>query len=288
MAAYHFINRKKDYDKLLMVLSGYKHDIWDKVFNRLIKYIDEDIDVCIVTSGLENKQLMRLAEIQSWSYLSTDINNLCFAQNACIECHPKATHIFKMDEDIFVTKNVFTKLYEDFYDCTLHTDFIPSAIVPMINVNCTTYIEVLRRAGHLREFVDKFGDVKITNGLHHNRHILEDPNVAEFIWNNISIDDEELVDKEFCVWGCPTRFSIGLIMFPRSTWERMNGFDVLLDSEKDYERKGLGVDERELCKFAMSKAMPLMVDCRCLVGHLGYGPQTNYMIEYFKMHLEKF
>lgn len=290
---YKFTNRSKDNEKLLIILSGYKPDLWDKVFDRINKYTPLDFDVCIVTSGLENERLKEIARQHSWSYLSTDVNNLCYAQNVCISAHPKAEFIFKIDEDMFLTKHTLDHLLYTYQESLYHDIYVPSAIVPTINVNCTTYVNLLRLSGKTKDFEEKFGKVKVTNGLHHTQHILENPEVSKYMWENFNLDktNDELRRLSYYEVNydiCATRFSIGLVMFPRSTWIEMGNFQVLLDSDKDYERKGLGVDERELCKFAMSKAKPILIDNTCLVGHLAYGPQTKDMIQFFKQRPELF
>lgn len=290
---YKFTNRSKDSEKLLIILSGYKPDLWDKVFDRINKYTPNDFDVCVVTSGLENEQLKEIARQHCWSYLSTDINNLCYAQNVCISAHPKAEFIFKIDEDMFLTDETLNQMLFTYTHCLDLDVYVPSAVVPMINVNCTTYIDFLRRENLCQEFSDRFGKIKITNGLHHNQHILNNSEIAKFLWSNVNIDDFNSDLKHYSYYPveydvCATRFSIGLVMFPRSTWIEMGNFPVLLESDKDYERKGLGVDERELCKFAMSKAKPILIDRLSAVGHLAYGPQTKEMIQFFKERPELF
>lgn len=288
-----FIDRKKGHKKLLMVLSGYKPDLWDTVFDRLYKYISGDIDVCIVTSGLKNERLIEIAKEHDWSYFATDINNLCLAQNECIALFPNVDYIFKMDEDMFVTKKCFSKLYFDLKMAEEVSPFVPSCIVPTINVNCTTYRDVLIQSSLndnfrlLREFEQRFGKAKITNGLHHNQHILEDPEVAKFMWSRVDIDENYAFGRRRTSI-CGTRFSIGLILFTRKMWEMMGGFTVELDAKEDYKKKGLGTDEKDICTFAMLKAMPMLIDNRVLVGHLGYGPQSKDMLEFFKENQQYF
>ena len=78
---YKFINRKKDYDKLCIILAGYKEFLYDDIFNRIKKYIPKDIDVCITSSGLYSKKLDTIAKKNNWSYLSTKKNKVTLAQN---------------------------------------------------------------------------------------------------------------------------------------------------------------------------------------------------------------
>lgn len=282
-----FEDRQEGLSKLLIVLAGYKETLWDTVFGRLIKYIDKDIDVCVVTSGLISDKLMKLCEQNKWSYMACSINNLCLAQNECIKRFPSAKYIFKMDEDMFVTKNVFTRLHNDYILCKKNMLIEPSGIVPLINVNCITYYFLLKWAGLTEEFEKQVGfKPYMTNGLHHHKEVLEDAKMAKFMWSHFNIDEVSLQYVD--IMPSPGRFSIGLVMFERSTWSDFEEFPVDLDNELQYKRIGLGEDEKHLCRYAMSTCRPLMIDFNTCVGHLGYGPQTKEMLEFFKEHPEHF
>lgn len=283
-----WFNVKKNAETLVIVLAGYKDFLWDKVFDRLKKYIPSVYDVCILSSGRVNDTLLRIAQDNDWTYMSTDINNLCLAQNLCLEYFDKAKYVFKMDEDIFVTKDSFATMLDSYKMADRHTSYEVGFVVPQMNVNCVTYHRLLQLRGLFRQFRDTVGNIKITNGLHHNKHILENPEMAKFMWTYFDIDDPTLVSSTFYLVPCPVRFSIGMILFERSTWEAMGKFTVELDAKEEYKRIGMGTDEKDICKYAMMKARPLMIDRRVLVGHFSYGPQTAAMKEFFKEHPEKF
>lgn len=280
------IDRRKHSKILLMVLAGYKDALWEKVFMRLGKYINDEFDACIVSSGVYNDKLDNIAKAANWSYLYTSINNLCHAQNECIELHPNAKFIFKMDEDIFVTDGAFEKMLNCITASEITSGYIPSCVVPNINVNCVTYRRLLEKSNLLEEFKNKFTSAPITDGLHHNKWVLEDPEVAKFMWDNIDIDDVSLLEDSYSV--CPVRFSIGLILFSRSTWEAWGKFPVELEAEVEYKRIGLGSDEKRICEWSMMKSHPIIITNDVLVGHLSYGPQTKEMMEYFKSNQDRF
>ena len=94
---YTFINRKKDSEKLCIILAGYKQFLWEDVFGRIEKYVPKDIDVCIVSSGLYSEELAKIAEKNDWSYLSVKQNKVSLAQNIAINLFEKATMIYKLD-----------------------------------------------------------------------------------------------------------------------------------------------------------------------------------------------
>ena len=77
-SSYNFIDRSKGSDKLCIILAGYKEALWDDVFSRIDLAAPADLDICIMTSGLENEQLKRIAVDRNWSYLSTEVNHLSF------------------------------------------------------------------------------------------------------------------------------------------------------------------------------------------------------------------
>ena len=41
---YKFIDRKKDNEKLCIILAGYKQFLWEDVFGRIEKYVSQDIE----------------------------------------------------------------------------------------------------------------------------------------------------------------------------------------------------------------------------------------------------
>ena len=54
----HFINRSNNKENLLIYLIGYKKELWNNVIDRLEKEIDNDIDICLVSSGTFRKKIM--------------------------------------------------------------------------------------------------------------------------------------------------------------------------------------------------------------------------------------
>lgn len=280
------VDNRKGHEVLVMVLAGYKPDLWDKVFDRFIKYMDLPADVCIVSSGLQNERLAELARQNGWSYMSTSVNNLCLAQNECIELHSKAKYIFKMDEDVFVTAGSFRTLIFNFRELESDSDYVPGAIVPMINVNATTFIQVLRFQNKLAKFTARFGLPKVSDGRTHHDEITFNEDVCKFLWDEVDIDDKS--KRGSMRTPVFTRFSIGLVLFTREVWLNMGKFPVDLENSVEYKRIGLGEDEKALCGYCFMKAYPMFIDETVLVGHLSYGPQTKAMMEYFKTHPEKF
>ena len=109
---YIFENRSQNKQKLCIVLAGYKPFLYESIFGRLDMFLDKDIDVCIISSGKYVESLVKMCEEKKWSYLSTKENNVSLVQNLAIVLHKKAEYIFKLDEDVFITKDYFHKMYD--------------------------------------------------------------------------------------------------------------------------------------------------------------------------------
>ena len=97
---------------MCMILAGYKMFCADVIFDRIKKFVPKDVDVCILSSGKYSEELSELAKKNNWSYLSTKRNNVSLIQNIAIKLHKDAEYIYKLDEDVFVTRNYFKTLFD--------------------------------------------------------------------------------------------------------------------------------------------------------------------------------
>lgn len=278
---YEFINRTKGYNKLLVILSGYKSFVWDSVFGRVERYLSDDTDVCVVTSGKEDETMKRLCEKNQWSYLSTNMNNVSLVTNMAISLHPQAEYIIKMDEDIFVTKGTFETLIETYNKVEKDSDYEVGFVSPIIPVNGYGYTRILDVLNIREKWEEKFGEIKITDCYKHHMTIHDNPEAAEFLWGKdnpamSSIDNiqQKLQNSEFSYSICPVRYSIGLIVFDRNNWLRMGMFPV-----NGYEN--MGADEKRICDFCMMDGRAMVISENCIVGHLSYGPQHEVMRRYY-------
>ena len=48
---YKFIDNRKNYRKLCLYLIGYKEYLWQDVVPRFVKFLPDDVDVCLISSG---------------------------------------------------------------------------------------------------------------------------------------------------------------------------------------------------------------------------------------------
>lgn len=289
---YLFEDRRKSSDKLLVILSGYKEFVWENVFSRIEKFLPMDIDVCVVTSGLESKAMRQLCTKNDWSYISTADNNVSLAINIAIFLHPAAKMIYKLDEDIFITKGIFETMLATYQYVQKNTFFETAFVTPLIPVNGFGYVDVLQRFGLTDKWEKKFGkqSLKYTDCYRHHRLIHDNPEAAEFMWgaddDSCALSDidkmEEVLQKddmEFQI--CPIRFSIGFILFSRDNWIGMDMFPV------DFHQN-MGTDEIHICKYALMSGRAIVESLNTVAGHLSYGPQHKHMEQFYYRHIDRF
>ena len=279
------IDRSKGSDKLCIVLAGYKGYLSENVFGRIKAYIPSDIDVCVITSGLFSDDISKMCEQNGWSYLSTKENNVCLVQNIAIKSHPAAKYIYKLDEDIFVTKGFFEKMMEAFLR-EQKGEYRVGVIAPLLPVNGYGHLKILKELDLVAKYTEMFEKPVYAAGA--DRKIENDPETAKFFWGKggfvPSIDklNEIFSSKEYACSACAIRFSIGAILFAKETVEQMGYFTV----ERDIS--GMGDDEVELCTYCMLQSRPIMVCENTVVGHFSFGPQTAGMKEYYQQNKELF
>ena len=287
-AAYQFDDRRKNYKDLLVILAGYKEFVWESVFPRIKAYVPAEIDVCVVTSGLVNDQLREMCHYYQWSYMSTEKNHVSLVVNMAIWLHPDAEYIFKIDEDIFVTKGVFESMKKTYIQVQENSPYEVGFVTPLIPVNGYGYVRVLEIFRSEKLWEERFGELKYTDCYCHHRTVHDNPQAARFLWgdDNPQMESlesmaERLRNLPFSYSVCPIRYSIGFILFRRNDWIRMGMLPV-------WEHSSMGSDEIHLCKYCLNQARVMIVDENSIVGHLSYGPQHKEMELFYREHREKF
>ena len=281
-----FENRCKNRKTLVLILAGYKDFCKEVVFSRIKEFVPKDADVCIVSSGLYSKDLSKIAENNGWSYISCRINNVSRSVNICINEFKEAELIFKLDEDIFVTKNFFEKLLLTYNNCQKEDSlYEPTFIAPLIPINGFAHVKVLEKLGLTETYASKFEPVRVQAGAH--RQIENNPDVAKFMWGEggfvpqIDEIDKAFASQPYDIIPCPIKFSIGAILFSRRIWKQMGYFNP-------GRGVGMGRDESQICQFAMLESKPIIVSANTCVGHLSFGKQNATMKEYFLEHKDLF
>ena len=282
---YKFENRSKNKDTVCMILAGYKEFTWDIIFERIKEFSDESMDICIVSSGIYSERLSEIAKDNGWSYVSTSRNCVTLAQNMVIKLFPNAQYIFKLDEDIFITKNFFTTLKTTFHQVQENGRFNVGFVAPILPINGYCHVVLLEKLGLIEYYEENFEKVKYAAG--ENRMIENNPDVAKFMWGendcvpHIDDLDKILNESEFSYSASTVRFSIGAILFTRKIWQDMHYFKVS-------PTVGMGVDEVQICEYCVTNSKAMVISENTCVGHLSFGPQNEGMKEYFKQNSEKF
>lgn len=282
---YVFENRSEDKNTVCIILAGYKQFVWEVVFNRIKRYAKKDIDICIVSSGVYSEKLSEIAKNNNWSYISTERNCVTLAQNIAINLFKKAKYIFKLDEDIFVTKNFFSELENTYEKVNKDGDYEVGIVAPLIPVNGYGNVIVLKKLNLTNEYEKRFEKPKYVASP--NRMIESNSDAAKFMWGEgnfvpkIDDIDKKFSEMPFAYSASPIRFSIGAIYFPRTFWEEMGYFEV---------NKGscMGRDEIQICSYCMCKSKAIVVSENTCVGHLSFGKQNKEMEKYFKHNIERF
>lgn len=284
---YHgtFVDRKQGRKYLCVVLAGYKNFLYPTFFGRLEKFLENNIDVCVVSSGLYVEELVQVCKKNNWSYLSTKENNVSLVQNVAIALHPDAKYIFKIDEDIFITKGYFSNMLRA-YQHAMDGDYEPGIIAPLIPVNGYGNVRILDMLGLKDVFEEKFEKAKYMAGVH--RMVESNPNVAKFFWGEggyiPAIDELNKIAslRKIDEKPCAIKFSIGAILFTRKLWIDMGYFNV------DRSGNAMGMDEKQINEFCFLNSRPVMVSENIVVGHLSFGKQNITMKEYYMDNLDKF
>jgi hypothetical protein len=175
-----FYNCSTNGDTCCLILAGYKEFLWDIVFNRLKRFSPEHIDICIVSSGLFSQGLYEIAQKNQWSYICTKRNSVTLALNTAIRAFLHAQNIYKIDEDIFLTKNFFTKLRNCYEHCERDSEYFPAFAAPLIPINGYGHLRILKHCSLVNEYTTLFEKPKYVVGS--NRMIEYNPETAKYFW----------------------------------------------------------------------------------------------------------
>lgn len=194
--------------------------------------------------------------------------------------------IYKLDEDIFITKNFFTQLMNTYSKIEKEEHYRIGFVAPLIPVNGFSNVNILKKTGLLKAYEKKFGKAYHDGGG--NEPIIKNPDIAKFMWGEsekILRDIDEMSSKfskeEFSYDICSIRFSIGAILFSREIWEEMGRFEVGFGNN-------MGLDEVQFCRHCMLESRAIVVSENTVVGHFSYGPQTEAMKEYYNSNRQIF
>ena len=275
---YVFEGKIKNLQKVCFVLAGYKSFSYEIVFKRIKKFIPDDIEVCILSSGKYSTELSQIAKGNDWSYLSTKRNNVSLIQNIAIDLFKSAIYIYKLDEDIFVTKGFFETLFKTMEECEKNGEYRVGFVAPTIPINGFGHLNILKRFNLVQKYEEMYEKPIYAAGR--DRMVEYNPDVAKFFWGEgnylpqLDKMNDVLSKDEFKYIACPIRFSIGAILFKRDFWEKMDMFKVVNGA-------GMGLDEEQVCEYAINHSEAIIVSLNSVVGHLSFRNQNDEMKKYF-------
>lgn len=283
---FEFVNRQSGHRYLLIVLAGYQPYYFDAVFERVRKcelQFKDGIDVCICGSNCpqESKNLLNsLCQKNSWSFLFFRKNRITQIQNTAIMLHQQAEWIFKMDEDIILCDDYFTKMKDAYVRAEEELPYTVGFLGPVLNINAFGTQVFLKRINKWDEFQKLYGPFKVGGMINTPMDsIHNDREWAEYIWRcSIPFDrvaSEIARSKEIVV--CPIRFSIGAILIKREFFEYNGWLPVA-------RKGGLGSDEKYLCDTCIEGMYGIAVATGIFVGHLGFGPQKEICHQFLIDH----
>lgn len=276
---YKLVDNRQNCENLVIILAGYKEFLWKDVMPRIQYYLpkNDKYEVCLVSSGKYSQELFSIAEKYKWSYLSLKRNNVSLALNEAIHLFPNAKYIYKIDEDMFLTDGFFEELKDTYSYVNDRSPYNCGFVAPLIPINGFGYIKILQHYNMLKIFEKKFKE-KAKFSVNQKRNIVNNPEVAKFLWGRDlpNIDqmnkDAQANSKKYYI--SPTLFSIGAIYFSRKYWKEFGMFPVVSGD-------GMGSDEEKINGYTFTHSKSVIVSSHTVVGHFGYGPQTQEMKKYY-------
>ena len=283
---YEFINRQCGSQNLLIILAGYQPYYFDAVFERVVrcqKQFKEVIDVCVCCSAAPQSaqiELEQICEHNGWSFLYFKKNRVTQIQNTAIKLHQHAEWIYKIDEDIILCDDYFTKMKNAYIEADNTLPYKVGFAGPVLNINAFGTQSFLKTIGKWEEFAQRFGRFRVggmintpQDDIHRNQEW------AQYIWEQ-SIPFDEVAAKVATnkkIEICPIRFSIGAVLFKREFLERNGYFPV-------FRSGGMGQDEKYMCDICIEGMYSIIVPSNVLVGHLGFGPQKSTCRTFYEQH----
>jgi hypothetical protein len=248
------------------------------VFPRIEKNIPVDADVCLMSAGKVDDELSELAAKNSWSYLSTALNDVSLMQNIAISLHPDAEIIVKVDEDMLLPERTIGDLID--FHRRLRSESIvhPAFTAPTININGSCYRGLLETLRVLEDFEARFGPAQVaTRGI----AATDDVEAARWIWERtgpVEHTAKILREREPDVQMAGVQFSIGLIAFERAFWDEIGRLPVHRH-RLALGKSTLGGDEEYICRQAVYRGRPMAIAPHVFAGHFSFGRQYDGVLD---------
>ena len=274
----HFLNHSSGAQNLLVILSGYKPFLYHSVFQRIQIFMEPEIDVCVLSVGVKDEKLVQICTSYNWSYISTEEKLITKGLNVAIELHPRAQFIFKLDEDIFVTRGFFGGLLKAFKHAEAGL-YRPGVIAPLLTVNRYSSYRLLQLFNCTDDFVGIFGPSRYPLEI-----VWDNPSAASYFWGNSSclpsLDKMNYIlrSKPTNELPIPFKFSIGAILFPRFIWKDMGYFD------NNRPPQISPFDENQLNTYCFLRGRMIIVSENVVAGHFSFFKIVKEMRSYYEQN----
>lgn len=278
---YTFIDRNKGAEKVVYVLAGYQKELWDTTLKRMFSFMEPGFDYCMISSGKYDEELNGLCEQYGWSYLYSEINQICYLQNLVIEKHPKAQYFVKLDEDMFIGKGFYSGMINGYEEAAKSGEYRVGCAVPVMPLNYNSYITYLDAIGKKKLFEERYG--RAYRCTFSAPYSLQE--AAIWIWDTVdSIDSmaEFFSKRDDSPRPLCSLYNIGAFLFSRERWIMFGRWP------EDPNHSGMGVDESYLFHENMESGMATYEIQNVFVGHFAFSGQKEMMLEYYKNHRDKF
>ena len=202
--------------------------------------------------------------------------NVPYIQNVVIEIHPEAQYIWKFDEDMYVYHNYFEDMLMTYKKACAELNHKICFTAPLIPINSYGYIKFLKEVDKLNEYEKMFlkGHKAITgDSIGKYSGALWTAEAQKYIWDVTgNFDDmaERIQKNNIGYTICPTRFSIGAIMFTRDVWREMKGFE-----ETFAYHYNNGEDEVAINMNCMKNARVIVCCDNVFVAHFSFGGEYD-------------
>lgn len=278
---YTFVDRNNGKEKCVYVLAGYQEELWETTLHRMFRFMEPEIDYCMISSGKYDERLDELCEKYGWSYLYSDHNQICYLQNLVIDKHPKARLFIKLDEDMFIGRGFYSRMFDGYERANDTGEYRVGAVVPIMPLNYNSYVSYLRAIGKLQDFEKKYG--RAYRCTFSAPYSLED--AAVWIWDTVdSIDamSERFFKSNAAPVPLSSLYNIGAFLYTRKRWLMFGKWP------EDPNNSGMGVDESYLFHENMDSGMATYELQNVFVGHFAFSGQKEKMFEYYKKNHAKF
>ena len=268
-----FVDRSAGHERVLVLLAGYKPYLWQFTLKRIERFLEDGIDVCVVSPGMHSQHLDDVARANEWSLLTTKANSVSLGQNLAIAKHPRARYVYKLDEDVFVARGFFGDLLRGLIAVKEEGSYSPGFCAPVLNVNGYSYVNFLETMSLTEDYQRCFGELRRAGGGVRAHY---DGKAAAWLWSkSLPLDEvaERFSSREFAYSVVPHHFNIGALVYERDLWEAMGGFKVTLPYGI------IGGDEKNICMKCVELSRVMVVAHNVFVGHFAFGPQEEMMRE---------